>query len=313
MLPATLLALSLASGFAQQCFPDAVPEHQRQNLLIEGQEVVLGIAESSWVSASVVADIYSILVTERLGFNTVKFLVNVTTDDTEGNLFTLMGCANASNYLAIYTASGEYTPECNVASAPTHVFLEAWAPFTSWAVPWMKATFPEYFPADLGSIGYSGMEGLWIPRALRDEAVRDEGLPLEFYMTYDAAWHNVSKYFLRLDEFPVDLLSACTSWVSHSSSYLSNYAAVTGDVDGVVDEGDGLYSERCFFEHWWLSPACRGNASLCVPAITASPGSWIGPAMQLATFYNMPIALAVSGDVEGWSMWTQLGRLNGTL
>lgn len=62
------------------------------------------------------------------------------------------------------------------------------------------------------------------------------------------------------------------------SREMTAYAEITADFDGVSGEGwesraglalpeqgDTLHG-KCWMEHFWLAPSCRGNSSKCVLA-----------------------------------------------
>ena len=81
---------------------------------------------------------------------------------------------------------------------------------------------------------------------------------------------------------------------------MSDYAKYSGDYDGVVSQPDGTFVAKCTNDRWWYAPACRANASTCIPVFTAGTGWKAQPMMQWSTAYGMPTALGVSG---GWSLF----------
>lgn len=304
-----LVASLLATGRGQDCFPDAIPQNQRHNLQIGGKEIALGVEDYGWVSAKLVEEVFLILVTERLGINADLY---ETSYDTEGFLFRMMGCRNPSLWWSTYTSTAVYQPYCDIDDADTHVALEAWAPNVPWSIPWMKSTYPQYAPIDLGSIGYPGQEGIYVPRNVFATAIEAEGLGLGYYTSYNSSWHEPSKYFRNLTEVPTSLLSPCKAWQTHNSSLLKTYPLHTGDSDGIVQELGGFVSQRCWFGHWWLSPSCRKNISLCIPFITAQ--TWfIASTMTLAAYYNMPIAIAEGLFDNSNANYAEVGQMGGIL
>ena len=76
-----------------------------------------------------------------------------------------------------------------------------------------------------------------------------------------------------------------------------------GDMDGLRQQPNGDLVAYCPDGYWWLSPACRHNASRCVPYVTAALGWWgLDDMMQKVTAYDMPVAVGVSRRWEEFAL-----------
>ena len=66
---------------------------------------------------------------------------------------------------------------------------------------------PDVIPENLGTVGYDGIEGLFVKSTEMDSAYQSEGLSLQFYQSYDVSWTKPWKYFDHCTDFnPADLL-----------------------------------------------------------------------------------------------------------
>ena len=79
---------------------------------------------------------------------------------------------------------------------------------------------------------------------------------------------------------------------------MGDYARFSGDYDGVENVTEGWVAKCADNRRWWYAPACRNNASTCIPVFTAGNGWKLQAMMQWSTAYGIPAAIAISG---GWS------------
>ena len=49
----------------------------------------------------------------------------------------------------------------------------------------------------------------------------------------------LGRYFHRTSDFPVDLLDTCDLLQTCNSTALQNYTVYTGDVEGIIQDGNG--------------------------------------------------------------------------
>ena len=88
MAHAVVLALVSVGAAARTCFQDAVL--QRANITFDGIDMPIGVWQNAWDSSGIISQIYSIIATEKLGFN-----IHVETGPaSELILGKLAGCAH---------------------------------------------------------------------------------------------------------------------------------------------------------------------------------------------------------------------------
>jgi len=159
-------------------------------------------------------------------------------------------------------------------------------------------------PRDLGSIGYRGIEGMYV---FRDQlhAANADGLLLEYYKDYNASRHKPWKYFDSYSAIDPARLKFCKDTTIHLNA--KTYLEVSGDTDGVmIDSAGGVHDNeiervgRCWDDHWWLAPSCREMPQNCIPVVTAGDGWYIQESMQKAAVYRLPWALAVGRTSRDW-------------
>ena len=117
-----------------------------------------------------------------------------------------------------------------------HVGLEAWEGYPSdW--DYIQKTYKSMAPVDLGSMGYSGPSGMYIPNQVQTQAYSTVGEPLEFYRTWNASWYQPQRFFGSIASFNKTDLVPCND----SNGVLGNDAAMkrhvyfTNDLDGVIN------------------------------------------------------------------------------
>lgn len=292
-------------GLLARCLPEpeAIPPESRQNITVDGQGMPLGIFTLDWASARVEAEIYRILVTEKLGFNAVQSGLG---QSSVSAVYALAGCPDPHNWLA------NPNQTCGQLRNPHHITFEVWAsPHSAsyaTAMQYLGSQFPDSYPDVLGSLGFVGQNGMYV-LGPPSSAARAAGIALEYYAFYNASFYNVSQYFTSMASIPPDALLPCAQLSVYNSSALLNYVASTGDLAGVVTAGPGLLSPSCSLNRWWLSPACRQAPSTCVPVISRGYGWYMQELMQMATLNNMSVSIATAVNL---TMYEQISRM-GTL
>lgn len=298
-------AFNLQPGASASCLLDAIPAAKQQDILIDGQAMPVGLWQLDWTSAKLVTEIFRVLVSERLGKRAV---LSGSGSSSITGYYAVAACEDPAH------AYSNPNQTCGLAANQHHIALEVWvgtsASFTN-AAQQINSLYPTAVPSSLGSIGYSGQQGIWVLGPNLQKARDQLGLPLEYYQSYSAAWHDNSGFFASLQGIPLDALLPCSQQRTANSSSMTQYLRSTGDDLGVVQQG-GLASPRCYYQdRWWFSPACRRAPSTCVPLITGGPGWLSEQMMQLATLNNMSVGLAIAVNS---SMYNQLpGQGGGTL
>lgn len=257
-----------------------------------------------WPSGEIMAHMFNIIASEILGYNTV-FSFQTTTN--RPGIAALSSC----------NIQADENPEVCInnrtfaAHGSHHVGLEHWD--NSLGKTFRVALYganPDHIAQSLGSIGYSGSEGVHVPRHVL-EAGNAMSLALDDYKSYDVSSHNAAQFFDKIQDINSSKLIKCsdrlTSSVLSDGNGLKAYYTHFGqtDPDGVLKATvDDVVSYELPCQHgerWWLSPACRSSPDTCIPYITYK--GWYGPAlMQVATQYNMPVAIAEAS----WGDFTDL-------
>eukprot|EP00435_Cladocopium_sp_Y103_P061231 s102_g22.t2 len=277
------LAVTLrVHGHSRLCLPDAIPEIERQNVVVDGISMPIGIWSSSWDSALIVSSIYQILVQEKLGYNSSISIGNI----SKIQLWKVAGC--------------EHDPVSNnITGGPGtsrhHVTFEFWHGADAELPTWLLE-LGDFAPENLGSIGYSGTEGMHIMRPPVTAALADSGLPLEYFRSYNRSWYNPSMYTATVAQVDLAKLRTCAESVEMRWKDIGDiYLAATGDVDGLEDK-DGKKVLKCWQEKWWAAPACRQSIPDCASVITTKDALGLPYMIQQAFFHNMPLAFAMASE-----------------
>eukprot|EP00438_Fugacium_kawagutii_P021219 Skav201616 [mRNA] locus=scaffold152:1234360:1241265:+ [translate_table: standard] len=260
----------MQTGRAELCLSRGIPEAQRLYVLnASNEQSPIRIAPFAWRAAMISSEVARILIAEVLGYHAIV------------------------NPEPIYaTIDGIRSFACSNCSS-SDILMDTW--LTPVSILWEE--FQSENPGlaeDLGSMGYSGHDGLYVKGSIRD-AANSQGLSLEYYKAYNLSFHQPYKYFDTLWEVPTDALWKCNDTFYGiqldlmDSTTVKNYLDQTGDAEGVIEQ-NGQYRGNCQLPNWWISPACRHNYTQCIPVLQ-------GPAaapfvMQWSAAYGLPLALA---------------------
>ena len=77
---------------------------------------------------------------------------------------------------------------------PTQVSLESWLGGYENLYDSLRAEYPTLSPLDLGTIGYSGEESIYVSGKVRQTAYGDSGLALDFYRSYNTSHHDPKQH-----------------------------------------------------------------------------------------------------------------------
>lgn len=277
--------------------PGAIAPGARRNVTIDGVSMPFGVLPLDWASARVLAHIAGILAAEVLGYVTVNRPPRLS---SIGGLSDLAGCKDT------------FDSTCEVQPAPrAHATFETWDTTTSTYEDQMRDTLGSRMPENVGQIGYEGFEGMFLSKEVMDVAMKEHGLPLEYYKSYNASWHSPGRFFSNFTNIPVDGLQPCSKTKFYLPIYVNKYLEVSGDYDG-VEVVDGTTVAKCIggaSGHWWMSPACRSAPDTCIPVIDAGDGWALDSFMQRAAVHSMPVAIAVGT----WGAYTQIPKAFKTL
>lgn len=276
LLAGLRLAFVNATGFdimRPRCLrlSEESPHRELQNLSIGDVKRPLRILAGDWASSRLLAESFSILVREMLGIDTA---------------------------ISYATSSGMCAEK--LALETLDISLEIWE---TWARAKMDTLDESVRPYALGSPGFSGYDGLLLPKSVVNNAT-PAGVILEFHRTYDATSKNVAaRYFSSYDDVlkniagrEDEVLLACSkdeALISSSFGKAKNYKRHMADPGGTFLV-DGVEQFKCSGPGAavWYSPACRSNISNCIPVVSHRGYGLTGSGLaQKYVSSNMPVAV----------------------
>lgn len=283
-----------AVAAATSCLPGAVPLAERRNVSVEDLSVALNLVEGDWDSSSLATQIFSILVAEKLGYNvTITRLVT-----SRSLLYALAGCTMWDNI-----------PDCSSRRASLyHLSFEYWPTLDYEEI---KKSYPEILPTHLGAVGYVGKEGIFVMGSVLDAAMNSEGLPLDFYKSYNTTFNNPATYFAGQQDYDPSKFRPCNVSNGQASDHLllSKYLKSTGDDDGLIRKSDGTFTLKCFNDNrWFRTPACRKKPHSCVPLVTGGNGWALQFLLTVTTAAGMPVQIAVASNWSSYRTTPLLGK-----
>ncbi|CAE8680241.1 unnamed protein product [Polarella glacialis] len=292
-LAVLLLGLAI-SVKARTCLPDALPENQRSNITVGGVSMPLGVWSCQWASGYVSAYVFSILAGEVLGYQIAEGGGSSSTQ----MVFALGGCLDPKAYGT--------DPKCGTGVPVTnHVGFENWFSFSMEMAGWLTK-IGDMAPVLMGSMGYEGLEGMYIMDTPLSAALSQSGLPLEFYRSYNSSWHHPEVYFPKISTIDLSLMKKCSTGRMSFSEDANIYVRATGDYEGVVNVS-GQLKLKCWNDVWWLSPACRNTPQSCIPVVSGGDAWALAEMIQQMSFYNMPMAF---GTAINTSMYSSINVAN---
>lgn len=179
--------------------------------------------------------------------------------------------------------------------------METWSQSVSTALIEVQEKSPTSIPVNLGSIGYEGTAGQYLLSEVLDRALEAERLSLDFYRSYNASWHDAHLYFDPIEKINKSKLNFCNATTLTDSIRMEEYAAVTGDFQG-LEWVNGKLQGKCFGEHFWYPPVCRDTTAKCLLFLTIYSYEW-HVVMQRATAFFMPV---IPADLKNWDDYVQI-------
>ncbi|CAE8652094.1 unnamed protein product [Polarella glacialis] len=280
MLAVLLLGLAI-SVKARTCLLDALPENQRSNITVGGVSMPLGVWSCHWASGYVSAYVFSILAGEVLGYQ----IAEGGGSSSKQMVFALGGCLDPKAY-GTDPKCGTGVPVIN------HVGFENWNSFNT-AMPDWLTKIGDMAPVLIGSMGYEGLEGMYIMDTPLSAALSQSGLHLEFYGSYNSSWYHPGVYFPNISTIDLSLMKKCSTGRMSFSQDADIYVRATGDYAGVMNVS-GQLKLKCWNDVWWLSPACRNTPQSCIPVVSGGDAWALGEMIQQMSFYNMPMAFGTA-------------------
>ncbi|CAK9049851.1 unnamed protein product [Durusdinium trenchii] len=284
-LVATLLALGCLQPLqvAATCLANGTEPAALKNLVNpSGEAYPVGLFVGNWPGGLATSSLAGILIQEMLGYN-VSY--NGPGGSTTHGMYAISGCRNP-------TATTAEERGCDAKVTYNHITMEMWEAYPSlWAdLQKNKAMAPKA----LTSMGYDGKTSTYLLKSVQESVAESEGLPLEFYTSYNANWWKPWLYFDNTSSVNATrFLKKCSETQIFSDSLMRNYLAQTGDSAG-VQIIDGAVVGSCPDEYFWRAPSCRNETFKCVIFFTGGAGWSVHLIMQQATAWNMPIAMAIA-------------------
>eukprot|EP00435_Cladocopium_sp_Y103_P009453 s4601_g2.t1 len=125
----------------------------------------------------------------------------------------------------------------------------------AYPVDWdfIQKTYVSMAPKDLGSMGYTGPAGTFIPNQVQSHAYSTQGKALEFYRDWNASWNQPSNFFSSLSSIDVSKLVPCneSGGVRADDVVMRRHVHFTGDIDGVVINNDARLLQQITGEPGW--------------------------------------------------------------
>lgn len=280
---------------SRTCFPNAVAEHLRGNITFDGLSMPIGIWQNAWDTSGIVSQMYSIIVSEILGYN-IAVGIGPASELIIGKL---AGCAHAG--FAI-------TDDCGPPRR-FQVSFENWLTGSPWTQQSLLDMEPYGTPVNLGSMGYEGKSGMFVLGGALNAGLADSGLALNFYRSYNISWYSPWKYTAVVENVDLNRLKTCAGSAEVGYPGIAElYFGITGDAAGVV-EVNGKRVLNCWEDKWFIAPACRANRSTCVPVLMPWTAWGLPEMMQQAFWHNMPLAFATASDSDYISLNRELQSL----
>ncbi|CAL1157877.1 unnamed protein product [Cladocopium goreaui] len=184
----------------------------------------------SWAASYAAHILAATLVEEILGYNTTT---TIGADVASGSVAGYYGIAGCRTFNDIADRG------CMKGVTYYHVGLETWMGYpTDW--DYIQNTYTSMVPKNLGSMGYAGVSGHWIPNEVQSHAYSTQGKALEFYRSWNASWNQPSNFFssvLSIDRSKMALCNA-SGGVLANDAIMRRHVRWTGDIDGVVINND---------------------------------------------------------------------------
>lgn len=297
-VPATLPTVPVRtepSASPGTCLPNGIDASKRKNLVnADGESYPVGLWKTSFddygQTSYAATAVVQLLVEELLGYNTRE--TGTGTWEVEG-LYRLLGCTTPFDADSPSCGERDYTD--------THVLVDAYMDPAEWS----KSQLLPGAPVRVGSMGYEYFDGQFVSEAAFDAAVAKGATPLNFYQGLDVR-QQPWRFFDQISMVNTSRLGSCSNFFLNLTAW--------GDFANL--------RSSCPDGYFWLSPACRGNSSQCIPYFSPFSG-WLDPMIaQKAIMWNIPLAIAGSNNLNDFEhlvkahrcifSWQQPSSLFGT-
>lgn len=284
--------LCVFTAAASQCLEDAVTFASLQPVRMGNRVSALGLWSQNFSSSRHTTALYALLVREVLGFRT---------DIKNGGNHPAPGIHALGS--CFYQSAG-FVCSANGTSSNYHLALDMWnSTSVLRAVEQVWSDYRASTPIDLGSMGYTGKSGVFVPSTVQT-AVGANRVSLTSYLTYQSV--NLTALFDKFSDLAPDKLRHCFNTALARSGAVSNYLLHSGDHAGTFSGGA---TARCWNSSFWLAPACRSEPERCIPVIAVDRGHAVEALMIKAASYTLPWAIAVAKDWDAYSRLVTTSRV----
>eukprot|EP00913_Durusdinium_trenchii_P030009 g28121.t1 len=87
---------------------------------------------------------------------------------------------------------------CGTQETTIHVSVDSWLGGYTLTQNELAAKYPQLAPEDLGSMGYSGQNSIFVSQAVHTAAYSDSGLALDHYRSYNTTQHDPKKLAIHI-------------------------------------------------------------------------------------------------------------------
>jgi len=278
-----LICFCVFTVAASQCLEEAVSIASLQPVRMGDKTAALGLWSQNFSSSRHITALYALLVREMLGFRTD---VKLGGNRPAPGIHALGNC--------FYESAGFVCG--SVAASNHHVALDVWnSTSVSAAVDQIQSASSASTPTNLGSMGYAGKSGVFVPSTVQT-AVGANRMTLTSYLTYQSV--DLTNMFDKFSDLAPDKLRHCFNTAMARSGVVSNYLLHSNDHAGTISGGA---TARCWNSSFWFSPSCRSEPSRCIPVIAIDRGHSVEALMIKAASHTLPWAVAVAKDWDAYS------------
>ena len=137
--------------------------------------MAIGVLACAWDSSSLLNELTVMLIREVMGFHAQ--IDSRVGKNGASPIYALAGCAD-------FDAESESDKNCGTQETNIHVSMDSWVGSYPSTQQSFAREYPNIAPEDLGSMGYSGEESMFVRRSVLDAAYSDTGLALDFYKSF---------------------------------------------------------------------------------------------------------------------------------
>ena len=144
--------------------------HLETNQDDAGNNIPIGVFEMNYEPSHLLSNMTALMIREVLGFHAQVDPKMGSGGDTF--LWALAGCTDFNDGAS---------RTCGTQETTIHVSVDSWLGGYTLTQNELAAKYPQLAPEDLGSMGYSGQNSIFVSQAVHTAAYSDSGLALDHY------------------------------------------------------------------------------------------------------------------------------------